>query len=153
MHLCTTTSWGMGMTVTTQGISMRFTIPKPILAWRAGKLGKRMTKWTETCDAPQQRRKKGTFHNETELVSLASVVQFFGSYHKRKKTTKIHPLKIRFQKASIKWKRMLRNSEINNNFIQQEERAPLYQRQQMTWIPLDCTQPVTSPPASKMADF
>lgn len=44
-----------------------------------------MTKWTETCDAPQQRRKKGTFHNETELVSLASVVQFFGSYHKRKK--------------------------------------------------------------------
>lgn len=23
-----------------------------------------------------------TFHNETELVSLASVVQFFGSHHK-----------------------------------------------------------------------
>lgn len=38
-------------------------------------------KWTETWDAPQQRHKR-TFHNEAELVSLASVVQFFGSHHK-----------------------------------------------------------------------
>lgn len=47
-----------------------------------------MTKRTETCNAPQQRRKKGTFHKETELVSLTSVVQFFGSYHEKKKKKK-----------------------------------------------------------------
>lgn len=74
------------MTATTQESSiLRFTISKPILAWRAkneNELGKRMMKWTETWDAPQQRHKR-TFHNEAELVSLASEVQFFGSHHKR----------------------------------------------------------------------
>lgn len=83
-------------------------------------------KWTETWDAPQQRHKR-TFHNEAELVSLASEVQFFGSHHKRltkkqnrndnKNASSQNPIS-----KSIR-KRISQNSEINK-FTQQEERAP-----------------------------